>query len=89
MFYHLTHLISALEPSEKNSCFRCSSDKKLLNFAPDPWGYTEKYQVWVVDTPDKLCTDRIFHASMSYAKNKKMSARESKYRRKAGMSWKE
>ena len=64
-------------------------DKKLLKFAPNPCGYTEKYQVWVVDTPDKLCTDRIFHTSMSYAKNKKMSARESKYRRKAGMSWKE
>ena len=62
---------------------------KLLKFALNPCGYTDKYYVWVVNTPNKLCTDRIFHASMSYARSKKMSSRASEYRRKAGMSWKE
>lgn len=64
-------------------------NKNMLRNAPDPCGYTDKYQVWVVDTPDKLWTGSIFSASMAYAKNKKMSAPEREYRRKAGMPWKE
>lgn len=63
--------------------------KNILRTAPDPCGYTDNYQVWVVDTPDKLWTGSIFNASMAYARNKKMSARERDYRRKAGMAWKE
>ena len=60
-------------------------NKDLLRNAPDPCGYTDLHQVWVVDTPDKLWTGSIFNASMAYVKNKKMSARERDYRRKGGL----
>lgn len=53
--------------------------------APDPCGYTDKYQVWVVDTPNKVLTGSFFNASMAYVKGSVMSNKEEDYRRKGGL----